>query len=435
MNILSTLQTHQKQKFLYWSCIGGVSTLVCLVVWNVAFAGSFSGETHSPAPTEKILTGAGRLNPQDAWNERMTSQIQNQDKEIQGLRQGIEKLTETLSKQFAQRSSDSVSPSAGQQLNASLTNGLNTETGQVNNNSLTGTMLTASLPGASLGGLESGERESGSEERSEAYPGDKKKFRSKGISKQLIALHNSKLGKNLETVDNTIPAGSFAQGILLSGVDAATSTSASANPEPVLIELTDSGDLSRHFTSTVKGCRVTASSFGVLSKERVMMRLEKLSCIEVETGEVMVADVDGYVSGEDGKLGLRGTVVDRAGDHVRAAMVGGFLSSFGNFLAGAANPVTFAPNTGFAQVTPMSRVDQLKQGGAKGVSGALDKYTEFYIKRAEQLEPVIQIGAGRVVQVVFNKTASIGKSAIKKAISTKNDRVRTQTLESHSVDD
>jgi conjugal transfer pilus assembly protein TraB len=365
----------------------------------------------------------------------MTSQIQNQDKEIQGLRQGIEKLTETLSKQFAQRSSDSVSPSAGQQLNASLTNGLNTETGQVNNNSLTGTMLTASLPGASLGGLESGERESGSEERSEAYPGDKKKFRSKGISKQLIALHNSKLGKNLETVDNTIPAGSFAQGILLSGVDAATSTSASANPEPVLIELTDSGDLSRHFTSTVKGCRVTASSFGVLSKERVMMRLEKLSCIEVETGEVMVADVDGYVSGEDGKLGLRGTVVDRAGDHVRAAMVGGFLSSFGNFLAGAANPVTFAPNTGFAQVTPMSRVDQLKQGGAKGVSGALDKYTEFYIKRAEQLEPVIQIGAGRVVQVVFNKTASIGKSAIKKAISTKNDRVRTQTLESHSVDD
>jgi hypothetical protein len=100
MNILSTLQTHQKQKFLYWSCIGGVSTLVCLVVWNVAFAGSFSGETHSPAPTEKILTGAGRLNPQDAWNERMTNQIQNQDKEIQGLRQGIEKLTETLSKQF-----------------------------------------------------------------------------------------------------------------------------------------------------------------------------------------------------------------------------------------------------------------------------------------------------------------------------------------------
>jgi conjugal transfer pilus assembly protein TraB len=259
----------------------------------------------------------------------------------------------------------------------------------------------------------------------------KKQFRSNGISKQLISLQNSKIGKHLDTVDNTIPPGSFAQGILLSGVDAATSTSASANPEPVLIELTDSGDLSRYFTSTVKGCRVTASSYGVLSKERVMMRLEKLSCIEVQTGEVMVADVDGYVSGEDGKLGLRGTVVDRAGDHVRAAMVGGFLSSFGNFLAGASNPVTFSPNTGLAQVGQTSNTDMLKHGGAKGVSGALDKYTEFYIKRAEQLEPIIQVGAGRVVQVVFSKSVGIGKSAIKHAISTKNDRVRTETLERH----
>ena len=59
------------------------------------------------------------------------------------------------------------------------------------------------------------------------------------------------------------------------------------------------------------------------------MRLEKLSCIEVETGEVMVADVGGYVSGEDGKLGLRGTVVDRAGDHVRAAMIGAFYPLLG----------------------------------------------------------------------------------------------------------
>ena len=27
-----------------------------------------------------------------------------------------------------------------------------------------------------------------------------------------------------------------------------------------------------------------------------------------------------------------------------------------------------------------------------GAAGALEKYTEFYIKRAEQLEPVIQAG-------------------------------------------
>jgi conjugal transfer pilus assembly protein TraB len=83
----------------------------------------------------------------------------------------------------------------------------------------------------------------------------------------------------------------------------------------------------------------------------------------------------------------------------------------------------------------MSGQELLKQGGAKGAAGALDKYTEFYIKRAEQLEPVIQIGAGRIVQVVFNKTVGIGKTALKQVVSSKNDKARSQTLEQHRVDE
>lgn len=418
-HLVSNLGVQQKQKLMYWGCIASVSIVLCVVVWNIAFADGRQGSVNAPAPTVKILTGASRLNPQDAWNERITNQMQTQETEIRGLKQVISTLTETLTKQGTKVEKNSAFTLPVSQKGAHESDTLNQSSGQHGdavdhaNTLLNGNVLSIALPG------------------SEAEQA-KKQLRSNGISKQLISLQNSKIGKHLDTVDNTIPPGSFAQGILLSGVDAATSTSASANPEPVLIELTDSGDLSRYFTSTVKGCRVTASSYGVLSKERVMMRLEKLSCIEVQTGEVMVADVDGYVSGEDGKLGLRGTVVDRAGDHVRAAMVGGFLSSFGNFLAGASNPVTFAPNTGLAQVGQTSNADMLKHGGAKGVSGALDKYTEFYIKRAEQLEPIIQVGAGRIVQVVFSKSVGIGKSAIKHAISTKNDRVRTETLERHT---
>jgi hypothetical protein len=442
MKILFDYITHlnpqQKQRVLFYGCIGGVATVLSIVIWNVAFAGSISGSTRGAAPTEKLLTGASRLNPQDAWNERMSNQFDVQEKEISELKKMIGQLTDTLKGVGAQRSNqgegtalNSPHNQGTSQLMEQKSHHLNVITGlntTADRSTIPG-MLDVSLP------IEDSIGSGGNLNASPDVSSKPKRFRSNGIAKQSIALQNSKLGKNLETVDNTIPAGSFAQGVLLSGVDASTSTSASANPEPVLIELTDSGDLSRYFTSTVKGCRVTASSYGVLSKERVMMRLEKLSCIEVATGEVMTAEVDGYVSGEDGKLGLRGTVVDRAGDHVRAAMVGGFLSSFGNFLAASSNPVTFASQTGLAQITPMSGQDLLKHGGAKGVSGALDKYTEFYIKRAEQLEPVIQIGAGRIVQVVFNKTVGIGKTALKQVVSSKNDRVRSQTLEQHRVDE
>ena len=426
---LSSLDVHQKQKLMYWGCIGGVSTLLCAVVWNVAFAGKTKGFVNAPAPTEKILTGASRLNPQDAWNERITNQIQTQETEIKGLKQVISTLNDIITKQprNPEKSSTSANMDGLDRPFASLESPYDkNENYRDKGNLLNGTVMNVpAVESSSEGGKVFGQNTTRLQE-------EKKQFRSNGISKQLISLQNSKIGKHLDSIDNTIPPGTFAQGILLSGVDASTSTSASANPEPVLIELTDSGDLSRYFTSTVKGCRVTASSYGVLSKERVMMRLEKLSCIEVQTGEVMVAEVEGYVSGEDGKLGLRGTVVDRAGDHVRAAMVGGFLSSFGNFLAGASNPVTFSSNTGLAQISPLSKGDMLKHGGAKGASGALDKYTEFYIKRAEQLEPIIQIGAGRVVQVVFSKSVGIGKSAIKQAISTKNDRLRTENLDRHT---
>lgn len=417
MPFLSGLSLLQKQKILFWGGISVASLLVSCVVWNLAFAGS-QGVVNSSARTEKVLTGASRLNPQDAWNERLTNQISMQEKQIAQLQDTLKTLNENLIKNQPQ-------PSHKQEpLKSSLTaptlNG-------ITHQALEGSVLPIgmNMPTSSNNGFE----EINPHLTQKISSHQKERFRSNGISKQQISLTNSKLGKNLDTVDTMIPPGSFAQGVLLSGVDANTSTSASANPEPVLIELTDSGDLSRHFTSTVKGCRVTASGYGDISKERVMMRLEKLSCIEVQTGEVVVADVDGYVSGEDGKLGVRGTVVDRAGDHVRAAMVGGFMSSFGNFLAGASNPVTFAPSTGLAQVGGMSNADMLKHGAAKGVSGALEKYTEFYIKRAEQLEPVIQIGAGRIVQVVFNKTVSIGKSALKQAISTRNDVERKNTIE------
>ena len=96
----------------------------------------------------------------------------------------------------------------------------------------------------------------------------------------------------------------------------------------------------------------------------------------------------GYVAGEDGRAGLRGIVVDRAGESMRNAAIGGFLSGMGNFLSQSHSPVTFSPANGLAQTNPMTNPDMLKFSAAKGASGALDKYADFYIKRAEQMQPV-----------------------------------------------
>ena len=58
------------------------------------------------------------------------------------------------------------------------------------------------------------------------------KFRSHELKK--ISLTHNRI-KTLKTVDNTIPAGAFAEAILLGGVDASTSIQASGDPRPILL--------------------------------------------------------------------------------------------------------------------------------------------------------------------------------------------------------
>lgn len=128
------------------------------------------------------------------------------------------------------------------------------------------------------------------------------------ITFQLDQRGSKRIGKS---VDHYVPAGSFARGVLTSGVVASTSVGSSSNPRPVHIQLTDFGTLPRKFKSDIKGCFLIGTSYGDMASERVFMRLEKMSCVERKTGEVIELTVDGYVSGEDGANGVRGILVDR----------------------------------------------------------------------------------------------------------------------------
>ena len=258
------------------------------------------------------------------------------------------------------------------------------------------------------------------------------RFRSKGIQRTSLMLANSKSNKNLKTVDNTIPAGAFAGAVMVGGVDASTSIQASNDPRPVLLRVTDHGTLPRKFKSDLCGCHVLAACYGDISSERVYMRLEKLTCTERKTGEVVEMTVNGYVAGEDGRARLRGIVVDRAGESMRNAAIGGFLSGMGNFLSQSHNPVTFSPANGLAQTNPMTNPEMLKFGAAKGASGALDKYAEFYIKRAEQMQPVIQVQAGRRVDIVITSGVAFENSAARGEMIKVNDQQRLSQLHSSS---
>jgi conjugal transfer pilus assembly protein TraB len=246
-----------------------------------------------------------------------------------------------------------------------------------------------------------------------------------------LNLQHSQDYKSLKTVDNTIPAGTFVEAILLGGVDASTAIQAASDPRPVLLRLIHNGVLPRKFQSDLHGCHVLAACYGDLSSERVFMRLEKMSCVERKTGEVLEMNLQGYVAGEDGRAGLRGAIVDRAGPMMRNAMVGGFFGSFGKFLGQSRSPFLFSPNSGLSQSNSLSSMDAIKQSAGQGMGGALDKYADFYIKRAEQMQPIIQVAAGRRADIVLTQGLDFASSVLRQNLSRANDQQRLLQMQGH----
>ena len=246
--------------------------------------------------------------------------------------------------------------------------------------------------------------------------------RNRNISQYTLNLDNSQNSKEYKprkTAENYIPAGSFAKAVLLSGVDAHTSLSAIADPDPVLIRIVDHGNLPRRFKSDLKDCHVIAAAYGDLSSERAKIRLEKLSCTEIATGEIIETEVAGFITGEDGRQGIRGEVVSTEGKLLGHSMLSGVLSGLANnFNSNTASKPTAIMTSDFANP---STKDRLQDSFSSGASSSLDRLSKYYIERAESLQPIVQVGAGRKVDVIFTEGVFFGTTAVKKALAKKRD--------------
>lgn len=246
-----------------------------------------------------------------------------------------------------------------------------------------------------------------------------KQARPRQINQYVVPLENSTLSsdyKPVKTADNYIPAGSFAKAVLLSGVDASTSLNSASDPEPVLIRILDHGNLPRRFKSDLKDCHIIGSSYGDLSSERAKIRLEKLSCTEVVSHEIIETEIAGYVTGEDGRQGIRGTVISTEGKILGNALLSGVLAGFANNVNSQDQSVSLFPSD-----KTKNMADRLKNSLAGGTSSSLERLSKYYIDRAESLQPIVQVGAGRKIDVVFTEGVFFGSTSIKREIAKRRD--------------
>ena len=143
-------------------------------------------------------------------------------------------------------------------------------------------------------------------------------------------------------------------------------------------------------------CRVTGEMYGDISSERGEVRTKNISCI-LKNGKHIDMPFDGHVSFQ-GKVGIRGKPVMRNGAIIANAGAAGLLSGFGEGIQSAATPTV-----GLGGSASVGAGDIFKQGLGGGASKAADTLSQYWIKRAEQYHPVIDIGAGNAVTVVFQQ--------------------------------
>jgi conjugal transfer pilus assembly protein TraB len=209
----------------------------------------------------------------------------------------------------------------------------------------------------------------------------------------------SKTEKESREPSEYLPTGSITKVTLLSGFDAPTMAQAKTNPLPILMQLTDMSVLPNKYKYDLRDCFVLGEGYGDLSSERVYIRTTALSCMTT-TGKHVNMDFKAMVSGEDGKIGLKGEVVTKQGSLLARTLIAGFLQGVGEAF-NQSQQFTIMGGTGTTTGTQdMDTLTSMKYGAFGGASQAAEKLAEFYLKMADQVSPVIEISAGREVDLI-----------------------------------
>jgi conjugal transfer pilus assembly protein TraB len=200
-----------------------------------------------------------------------------------------------------------------------------------------------------------------------------------------------------------LPSGAFTRAVLLGGLDAPTGGQAQRNPQPVLLRLADNAILPNQFRARVKECFIVGAGYGDVSSERAYIRTESLSCV-TRGGTAIDVPVKGYVAGEDGKAGMRGRLVSKQGQILANALLAGVASGIGHAFTQSSTTLSVSPLGTTSTVDPGK---QLEAGLGTGVGKALDRLAQYYISLAEKVFPVIEVDAGRSVDVVLTQGVAL----------------------------
>ena len=197
---------------------------------------------------------------------------------------------------------------------------------------------------------------------------------------------------------------SFMEGFLLTGMDAMTVEGSNDAPEPMMIRVQAPAVLPNEVKANLKGCFVIAEGYGNLATHRVDARLKSLSCISLTGNSVIFEKIKGYVQDGDGKRGIKGQPIHRAGSLIARSMIAGVFEGIGSALTANAqtNNITALGQT---SITPKQNLGKAAIGG--GISAGAKDVRALFLQLARQSSPIIEIGAAKKISVIITELVEL----------------------------
>jgi len=227
-----------------------------------------------------------------------------------------------------------------------------------------------------------------------------------------------------KSAKNYIPEGTYFTGHLLGGIAVSTGLNTpDENATPVAIKLIgrfergnkETTNLSHLNNLKLENCRIMGSSYGDISSERAIIRLEKLIC--EQDGAYITSKVAGQIFGSDGLNGIKGTVIATNTKHIKNAAIGGLISGISSSAKGQDGSSMSA--SGVIATKAKGAKSLLGDGALSGASNAGDKIADYYLRQAESLSPILTVPSGVRVNAQITKGFFVGEisthSKIKKA--------------------
>lgn len=209
------------------------------------------------------------------------------------------------------------------------------------------------------------------------------------------------------TPENYVWAGTFAEGVLISGAKGDAGVNGSKNMGTALIRLDSNGIMPNNRQSRLNGCFALVSTYGDLSEDAVVMHLETLSCAGRNLS--FEQKVYGSVFDLDAMQDLRGTSILKTKPLLEYTAAAGLLAGIGDGLKNYGTAQSINPQTG-AITTYSTAVNLAQSAGGNALSNPANRISEYIMKIADIYHPLVVARAGRHVSVMFTKGFWIDKS-------------------------